>query len=503
MSDGEQPGDTSGGEGPVKGVGPGEAGDTGGDDGWNGAAGGEGGTGVDTDVVAVPTEGKEDDFEDEGKGEADGEPGRGGRDDEESESEDEDADLEELPIFANDENRELHHRVKSKEQELETVEDGLKDNSERLKVMREHLRNVQQELQHTQQLVDAKTREVDTEKHLYQISSREVGRIEQEMRRVEDEREKVQDQLNVVQNAIFKGNERMDRFQMQMNWNKEELEQWALAAKQKEEDTMALEKYTRADEGPRRVVARGPRRATPCDPRSAAPQPRSRTSTSRSSGLHRLPTTAGFPLSRRSPRRRPSRSSWTRPPRSFARSTRSDRRCVARPRRPAAHACPLALLPRAPARQPVAGGHRNHAAPRRGDPAGGGAVRPRRGGDASEEGHDEGARSSPRAGTAGYASARAWGLVQPPALTPPPPAADNTAVDGKIAVREREVSALRQRQNRAAEALREFEDEVEVLKSELNKAATTMMQQRSSIRGAVRWRSPAPFRSARLPPLLV
>ena len=40
----------------------------------------------------------------------------------------------------------------------------------------------------------------------------------------------------------------MDKFRLQMNWNQEELEQWALAAKQKEEDNLAMEKYTRADE---------------------------------------------------------------------------------------------------------------------------------------------------------------------------------------------------------------------------------------------------------------
>lgn len=40
----------------------------------------------------------------------------------------------------------------------------------------------------------------------------------------------------------------MDRFKLQMNWNQEELEQWALAAKQKEEDNLALQKYARADE---------------------------------------------------------------------------------------------------------------------------------------------------------------------------------------------------------------------------------------------------------------
>merc|ERR1712083_585537 len=34
----------------------------------------------------------------------------------------------------------------------------------------------------------------------------------------------------------------------EMNWNQEELEQWAIAARQKEEDELTLEKYKRADE---------------------------------------------------------------------------------------------------------------------------------------------------------------------------------------------------------------------------------------------------------------
>ena len=40
----------------------------------------------------------------------------------------------------------------------------------------------------------------------------------------------------------------MDQFKLEMNWNQEELEQWALAARQKEEDNLTLEKYRRADE---------------------------------------------------------------------------------------------------------------------------------------------------------------------------------------------------------------------------------------------------------------
>lgn len=39
----------------------------------------------------------------------------------------------------------------------------------------------------------------------------------------------------------------MDQYKLEMNWNQEELEQWALAARQKEEDNLTLEKYKRAD----------------------------------------------------------------------------------------------------------------------------------------------------------------------------------------------------------------------------------------------------------------
>ncbi len=58
----------------------------------------------------------------------------------------------------------------------------------------------------------------------------------------------LQDRLNITQNSIFRGNERMDAFKLQMNWNQEEMEQWSVAARQKEEDNLALQKYSRADE---------------------------------------------------------------------------------------------------------------------------------------------------------------------------------------------------------------------------------------------------------------
>merc|ERR1711879_92474 len=57
-----------------------------------------------------------------------------------------------------------------------------------------------------------------------------------------------QDQINSFSNQLMRGNERLDQFKLEMNWNQEELEQWAIAARQKEDDELTLEKYRRADD---------------------------------------------------------------------------------------------------------------------------------------------------------------------------------------------------------------------------------------------------------------
>lgn len=57
-----------------------------------------------------------------------------------------------------------------------------------------------------------------------------------------------QERLNDGQNAIYRGNEKLDKYKVEMNWNQEELEQWVLAARQKEEDSLTMEKYKRGDE---------------------------------------------------------------------------------------------------------------------------------------------------------------------------------------------------------------------------------------------------------------
>lgn len=156
--------------------------------------------------------------------------------------------VDDLPLFANAEARQLDLEIKEKDKKLESVVTSIFDMKERVKIMKEHFHNVQQEVDHTNALVSSKRMETQTESHLQQLTSRLLGRSKAESNILISETEKQQERLNQLQNQIFSANEKMDEFKMQMNWNQEELDQWAVAAHQKEEDNLALQKYTRADE---------------------------------------------------------------------------------------------------------------------------------------------------------------------------------------------------------------------------------------------------------------
>merc|ERR1719482_2666649 len=80
------------------------------------------------------------------------------------------------------------------------------------------------------------------------LTNRQLGRLQAEQVRLQKLIDDTPDQINAFSNELMRGNEKLDQFKLEMNWNQEELEQWAIAAKQKEEDEMTLEKYKRADD---------------------------------------------------------------------------------------------------------------------------------------------------------------------------------------------------------------------------------------------------------------
>jgi len=152
-----------------------------------------------------------------------------------------------LPDFANDKNKQLHAQVLAKEARLRDQVNVIQENSERVSVMKEHLKNVKQEHTHLAQLVEAKSKETETEGHLRALAQRETARMRADATKVEKVISELVDQTSAVKSAIFQANETLEQFKLQMNWNQEELLQWSLAAKQKDEDKAVLEKYEKED----------------------------------------------------------------------------------------------------------------------------------------------------------------------------------------------------------------------------------------------------------------
>ncbi|KAI9979839.1 hypothetical protein PInf_027787 [Phytophthora infestans] len=123
------------------------------------------------------------------------------------------------PAVADEKNRELHAQIRIKEARYEAAKRELAETSSRVEIMTEHLKN-------------------------RQLAEREIGRVAQEAKVLDAEAAELERKLAGLQGS----NEAMDAFKLQMNWNQDEMEQWAVAARQKEEDAMALERYRRADE---------------------------------------------------------------------------------------------------------------------------------------------------------------------------------------------------------------------------------------------------------------
>ena len=61
--------------------------------------------------------------------------------------------------------------------------------------------------------------------------------------RLQRERAELADRVQSLQQGILRGSERLDQFRLAMNWNQEELDQWAAAERAKEEDNRAVEMY--------------------------------------------------------------------------------------------------------------------------------------------------------------------------------------------------------------------------------------------------------------------
>jgi UDP-glucose:O-linked fucose beta-1,3-glucosyltransferase len=80
------------------------------------------------------------------------------------------------------------------------------------------------------------------------LVKKKIVKLEKENKNFNQISEEQQSKVNDVQQKIFEGNQMLEKLKSQINLNQEDMEKWMLAAKQKKEDNMMLEKYKRSDE---------------------------------------------------------------------------------------------------------------------------------------------------------------------------------------------------------------------------------------------------------------
>ncbi len=153
-----------------------------------------------------------------------------------------------LPAFADESCRALSREIQMLERKRDEAAANAKEHRERVSVMKDHLHNVRQEIVHTNGLLAAKNKEVATEKHLIALGERRRAALATEIKGIDASIESEKERHTKAKNRIYATKEELDKLKLTLNWNQEELEQWATAAAKKEGDTLALERFARADE---------------------------------------------------------------------------------------------------------------------------------------------------------------------------------------------------------------------------------------------------------------
>jgi len=152
-----------------------------------------------------------------------------------------------IPV-ANASNKELESEIQQKQKEVLTSRHLVEEITDRVNAITDHMKNLRQELQLTQGLLRSRRSEVETEKHMSQLSQREIGRLQQEIKRLESRVEEIKERKNIHENSIFNNTQQLERLKAQMNWDQQALEAWLEESARRDEDAMTLQKYTRQDE---------------------------------------------------------------------------------------------------------------------------------------------------------------------------------------------------------------------------------------------------------------
>jgi chromosome segregation ATPase len=158
------------------------------------------------------------------------------------------ASVDDLPPFSDEESKGLHREIKLLEQRGEDAAKAARSHRERITVINDHLHSIRQEIDHTNSLVAAKKGVVETEEHISSLLKRELGQFTRDASGVDDLISVKQKQIARCKSQLVSVGDELEKLKTDLNWNQEELEQWATAATKKEEENLILQKYASADE---------------------------------------------------------------------------------------------------------------------------------------------------------------------------------------------------------------------------------------------------------------
>ena len=153
-----------------------------------------------------------------------------------------------FPVFANKVNKKLNEIISNYKKELKSLAKEIEEDKEMLKVLKEHTASVENQVKNREKMVDEMTKNANMQSHTIEVIKRQIGKVKSQRKNLENEELTLQERFNTLQQNIAKANEKMDTYKLDMKNILEELEQWALAARQKEGDKLNIEKYYRHDE---------------------------------------------------------------------------------------------------------------------------------------------------------------------------------------------------------------------------------------------------------------
>jgi len=153
-----------------------------------------------------------------------------------------------FPVFANKINKRLNDIILNYKKELKNLVKEIEEDREMVKILKDHTASVENQVKNREKMVDEMRKNANNQSHTIEVVKRQIGKVKAQRKALENQELTLQERFNILQQNIAKANEKMDSYKLNMKNILEELEQWALAARQKEGDKLNIEKYYRHDE---------------------------------------------------------------------------------------------------------------------------------------------------------------------------------------------------------------------------------------------------------------